>query len=65
MLRNRGVPHVHGRGRGDLRVQLVVDIPTKLDDEESELLRQLAEERGEIVDPPDKGVFSRIKSAFS
>ena len=29
------------------------------------LLRQLADKRGEPVNPPDKGLFSRIKSAFS
>jgi len=64
-LRNRGVPRLQGRGRGDLRAQLVVEVPTKLDDEEQALLRQLAEKRGEAVNPPEKGLFSRIKSAFS
>ncbi len=29
-LRGRGVPAVRGRGRGDLRAELVVDVPTKL-----------------------------------
>ena len=65
VLRNRGVPRLQGRGRGDLRAQLVVEVPTKLDDEEAALLRQLADKRGELVNPPDKGLFSRIKSAFS
>ena len=64
-LRNRGVPRLQGRGRGDLRAQLVVEVPTKLDEDEAALLRQLAEKRGEPVNPPDKGLFSRIKSAFS
>jgi molecular chaperone DnaJ len=64
-LRGRGVPKLQGRGRGDLRAQLVVEVPTKLDDEEQALLRQLAEKRGEQVNPPEKGLFSRIKSAFS
>jgi molecular chaperone DnaJ len=64
-LRNRGVPRLQGRGRGDLRAQLVVEVPTKLDDDEAALLRQLAEKRGEPVNPPEKGLFSRIKSAFS
>ena len=41
-----------------------VDTPTELSDDEQELLRRLAEERGEAVDPPDRGLFSRIKSAF-
>jgi len=63
-FRGKGVPHVDGRGRGDLRVVLRVDTPTKLTATEQELLRRLAEERGEPVDPPATGVFSRIKSAF-
>ncbi|MBA3287141.1 MAG: molecular chaperone DnaJ [Acidimicrobiia bacterium] len=64
-LRGRGVPRLQGRGRGDLRARLVVEVPTRLGDEEATLLRQLAELRGESVHPPDKGLFSRIKSAFS
>lgn len=65
VLRGRGVPHVQGRGRGDLRVLVAVDVPTKLTASESELLRRYAEERGEEVSPPDKGLLSRIKSAFT
>jgi molecular chaperone DnaJ len=64
VLRQRGVPRLQGRGRGDLRAELVVEVPTKLSDKETELLRQLAELRGETVGPPDKGLMSRIKSAF-
>lgn len=64
LLRNRGVPRLQGRGRGDLRAQVVVETPTKLSDAEVVLLRQLAELRGEDVGAPDKGLFSRIKSAF-
>jgi molecular chaperone DnaJ len=64
-LRGRGVPMVRSRGRGDLRAQLVVEVPTKLTPTQEELLRRLAEERGEAVDPPETGLLSRIKSAFS
>ena len=60
----RGVPRLQGRGRGDLRAEVVVEVPTKLSDAEEDLLRQLAELRGESVGAPDKGLFSRIKSAF-
>jgi molecular chaperone DnaJ len=63
-LRGRGVPHLEGRGRGDLLVQVVVDTPAELGREEEELLRQLAELRGEDVAPADTGFFSKIKSAF-
>ena len=65
VLRGRGVPHLQSRGRGDLRVVADVRTPAKLSPTESELLRRFAEERGEAVDPPDKGILSRIKSAFS
>ena len=64
-FRNCGVPHVNGRGRGDLRVEVVVDVPDELDDHQEALLRELAEARGEEVAESGQGLFSRIKSAFS
>lgn len=64
VLRNRGVPRLHGRGRGDLRAIVRVEVPTKLSQQETDLLRQLAELRGESVAEPG-GLFSKIKSAFS
>ena len=63
-LRQRGVPVVEGRGRGDLLVTLVVDTPTDLTPVEEDLLRRLAEERGDEVAPPGQGLFSRLRSAF-
>jgi molecular chaperone DnaJ len=65
VLRGRGVPRLHGRGRGDLRAVVRVDVPTKLSSDETALLRSFAEGRGEIVGEGNKGMFSRIKSAFS
>lgn len=64
VLRGRGVPRLHGRGRGDLRAIVRVEVPTKLAPAETELLRQYAESRGEVVAEPG-GLFSKIKSAFS
>jgi len=63
-VKGSGVPSLRGRGRGDLIVQVDVEVPTRLSDEENELLRRLAELRGEDVAPPDKRVFSRLRSAF-
>ncbi|MGH9306175.1 MAG: molecular chaperone DnaJ [Acidimicrobiales bacterium] len=63
-LRGRGVPHVGGRGRGDLLVQVEVVTPDGLTESQEELLRRLADERGEEVAPTDPGLFSRIRSAF-
>jgi molecular chaperone DnaJ len=63
-LRGRGVPHLERRGRGDLIVRVVVDVPTDIGSEEEELLRQLAELRGDEIAPADAGFLSRIRSAF-
>lgn len=65
VARGRGVPHVNGRGRGNLRVRVSVSVPKNLTDEQEELLRKLAALSGDEVASPDKGLFSRIKSAFS
>lgn len=64
-LKGRGVPHLAGRGRGDLVVVANVETPTRLTDEEAELLRRFADLRGEAVAPADEGFFSKIRSAFS
>ncbi len=46
-LRARGVPHLRGTGRGDLHVHLRIEVPTKLDTKQEELLRDLARLRNE------------------
>jgi molecular chaperone DnaJ len=63
-LRGRGVPHLQGRGRGDLIVTVVVDTPDGLTKEQDELLRQFAQLRGEPVAPHDAGIMSKLRSAF-
>ena len=64
VLRQRGVPHLQGRGRGDLIARVRVDVPTKLSDAEVDLLTAYAEGRDESVGNGKEGLFSRIKSAF-
>jgi molecular chaperone DnaJ len=63
-LRGRGVPVLQGRGRGDLLISVVVDVPTELSKDQEELLRQLAAVREETVTPADAGLFSKIRHAF-
>jgi len=46
-LRARGVPHLRASGRGDLHVHLRIEVPTRLDSKQEELLRDLARLRGE------------------
>ena len=73
-LRGKGMPRLRstGRvdGRGDLMVHVDVVVPTKLDQRQTELLRQLAALRGE--EQPDlaasnrngHGIFSRLRDSF-
>lgn len=65
VARGRGLPHINGRGRGNLRVRISVVIPKNLTDEQEKLMRTFAELSGDEVASADKGFFSRIKSAFS
>ncbi len=65
VLRQRGVPHLQGRGRGDLIARVRVDVPTKLSEAEVDLLTKLADGRDERVGNGKDGIFSRIKSAFT
>ena len=69
VLRGRGVPGLRG-GRGDLVVTVLVETPTKLDARQEELLRELAEIRGEEapsgqVRASHKSMFGRIRDAFN
>jgi molecular chaperone DnaJ len=63
-LRGRGVPVLNGRGRGDLIVEIGVEVPHKLTADEAELLAQFASLRGEEIDPPETGFFSKLRAAF-
>jgi molecular chaperone DnaJ len=63
-LRGRGVPHLERRGRGDLLIEVVVDVPTELSEDEEEVVRRLAELRGEPVSPPANSLISKLRSAF-
>jgi molecular chaperone DnaJ len=62
-LRHEGVHHLRGRGRGDLVVHLVVDVPRELDEGSEELLRQLAARWGHDVPEAHRGLFSRRRGA--
>jgi molecular chaperone DnaJ len=63
-LRARGVPHLRASGRGDLHVHLRVEVPTRLDAKQEELLRDLARLRGEerpAVSGKGTGLFGRLR----
>tara|TARA_B100001769_G_scaffold54499_1_gene39499 strand:- start:2340 stop:2918 length:579 start_codon:yes stop_codon:yes gene_type:complete len=64
-IRGRGVPHLQGRGRGDLLIEVVVETPKDLTPAEEKLIRDFAGSRNDQVNPPDKGIVGKIRSAFN
>jgi molecular chaperone DnaJ len=62
-VKGSGVPRAGAGGRGDLLIEVDVEIPSRLTEEEEELLRRLAAERGEEVAEP-KSFMGRIRGAF-
>lgn len=42
-LKGKGLPHMNSRGRGDQYVRFVIDIPTKLNKQQKELLEKLGQ----------------------
>ena len=70
-LRGKGMPDVSGRGRGDLYVNLHVDVPKKLNKEQRLLLEQLGKalpadkfEPKPQDEHEDKNLFDRVKDIF-
>jgi molecular chaperone DnaJ len=69
VARGRGVPRLRGTGRGDLVATVVVETPTKLDEEQQALLERLATLRGEeaptvSIEKAHRSMFERFKDAF-
>jgi molecular chaperone DnaJ len=63
-LRNKGIPHLNGGGRGDLYVHIDVKIPTRLTREQKKLFEQLRETLPVDNAPAEKGLFEKVKDYF-
>lgn len=70
-LPDKGVTHLRGGGRGALTTHINVVTPTRLDDRQRELLRELAQLRGEEHPeaapklPSQSSLFGKLRDAFS
>lgn len=67
ILRGEGIDDVHGRGRGDLIVQIKIVYPKKLNEEQKELLMKLGDSFGVESTPHEnlfEGIVDRVKNWF-
>ena len=64
-LKNRGMPDISGRGRGDELIEVVVETPRHLTPRQEELLRELAEIEHEDVSPRRKSFFEKLRDYFT
>ena len=63
-LRGKGVANVNARDRGDLFARLLVEVPTRLNDEQRQKLEEFASLCGEDNTPLHKSFFDRAKDFF-
>jgi len=64
-LRGRGMPDPRYRGRGDLLVEVVIDVPKRLSAEHERLLRELAKIEHADVMPRRKSFLEMLKHFFT
>ena len=64
-LKGRGFPDLHGYGRGDQLVKIMVETPRRLTARQRELLEEFAKASGEDVNHPmSKGFVDKLKEMF-
>ena len=64
-LRGKGVPHLNQHGKGDLIVEVRVHTPSKLNKQQKELMKQLAETMTVENAPTSRGLFDKVRDIFN
>ncbi|MEJ8554310.1 molecular chaperone DnaJ [Tepidibacter sp. Z1-5] len=60
-LREKGIPRLRSKTRGDQYVKVVVEVPKRLSEKQKDLLKQFAKESGEEVHEQRKNFFDKMK----
>jgi molecular chaperone DnaJ len=63
-IKGRGIPHRSGLGRGDQRVEVAIEVPTKLTDRQRQMIENLGRELGEDVQPVQATFMDRLRDLF-
>jgi molecular chaperone DnaJ len=64
-VRGKGVPYLNEKGRGDLIVKVVVQIPKKLSKAQRDLISELAKSMSVENKPTSPGLLEKMKDLFS
>lgn len=64
-IKGQGLPDIRAKRNGDELVQVIVEIPRKLNSQQEELLRKFAETEDKTVLPKSKGFFEKLKQYFN
>ena len=64
-LRGKGMPDPHSRRKGDLLIQIHMEVPKKLTQRQEELLRELSELERTNVSAHQKSFLEKIKDYFA
>jgi molecular chaperone DnaJ len=64
-LKGKGVPHLQGRGTGDLHVKVYVEVPARLNPEQKAKLQSFADSCNEETHPQEQSFFRKAKEFFS
>lgn len=63
-LKGKGIPHLHGKGRGDQFVRVTIEVPKKLTKEQQELIKKFETTTGDGNYEKRKSFFDRIGNLF-
>ncbi|HEA47013.1 MAG TPA: molecular chaperone DnaJ [bacterium] len=63
-LRGKGVPFLHGHGKGDEYVKVIIKVPTRLNEKQKEILKEFAKAGGEKLSVSKKGVLDKIRDTL-
>lgn len=64
VLKGKGISHLHGYGKGDLLVRIIVEVPSRLSSRQRELLKEFAATEDEGTFPQVRDFFRKVKSLF-
>ncbi len=63
-IKEQGLPNVYGKGKGDMRINIIVETPIHLSTEQKQILEQFSKTENGNNSPQSKSFFEKLKSFF-